>query len=174
MYYKIVTARSFFTDLYENSNVFDIPCGTVFCAPEMPKHKPNDSKCMLDKSCIHFADGAFDTMLWHSKLTARVMDFQIYQIQPLSVVSKNRCLDSEGVYQCGAAKIKIIQKQHVDELYDLAVQEYYEHPNKYQNFDIDIDLWKAHKTTICYLKEPYDVLMYRLRQRQSVYTENVR
>ncbi|MBQ9540453.1 MAG: hypothetical protein IJU89_03455 [Alphaproteobacteria bacterium] len=158
MYYKIVTPQSFFTDLYDgniNIDVFDIPCETVFTAPNQSKHRPDDPKCMVNNSCFHFAQGAFDTMLWHTKLAHHLLDARIYQIQPLTDVIKQRCQDSTGIYQCGAHKIKILEKQNIHNMYELAIQEYYTDFDRYKNFKINIDRWKKHQPTVFLLYQCY-------------------
>lgn len=160
MYYKIVTPQSFFTDLYDgiiNIDVFDIPCGTVFTAPDQSKHRPDDPRCMINNSCFHFAQGAFDTMLWHTLLCHHnTLETVIYQIQPLSgVVEKQRCRDSNGIYQCGAHEIKILQKQNIHDMYELAIQEYYTDSDRYNNFKINIDWWKKHQPTVFLLYKCY-------------------
>ncbi len=156
MYYKIVTEWSFFTYLYHtDTNIFDIPCGTVFTAPYKNTQKSNNKKIMIHKSCFHFSEGAFDTMLWYDKLSEYALKTQIYRIEPFGNVKKARCKDEEGFYQCGAPKIKIMEKQNLDEMYDLAVKEYCANRDRYKNFQIDIDLWKEHKSTIFSLYESY-------------------
>ena len=155
MYYKIVTKNSFFTDLYENTDVFDIPYGTVFVAPESSKHRPDDPKCLINESVFHFASGVFDTMLWHTRLIRHVLPCQIYAVQPLTKVIKQKCADSLGLYQCGANKIKILEKQNIDNMYDMAVKEYSRNPDKYRNFEISVDWWKKHQPTCFYVHQYY-------------------
>ena len=156
MYYKIVTSKSFFTDLlYKKMDVFNIPDGTILTAPQSCRHRPDDPQCMLNQCCFHFAEGAFDTMLWHTILCNRVKQCQIYKIKPLTQITKSRCLDSDGIYQCGASQIEFIEKQDTDELYDCAIQEYNAHSNRYDNFDININRWRQHQTTVFYLKQSY-------------------
>jgi len=154
MYYKIITQRSFFTELYENVDVFNIPCGTVFNAPKTSKHRPEDPKCLINESVFHFADGVFDTMLWHTRLIHHVLPCQIYAIQPIGEVIKQRCLDDLGLYQCGAQKIEFLEKQNVDKMYDMAVKEYMLSPTKYNNFKISVDWWKKHQPT-CFIVQQY-------------------
>lgn len=157
MYYKIVTKTSFFTDLYGASvDVFNIPYGTIFTASDQSKHRPDDPKCMLGNSCFHFAQGAFDTMLWHTLLCRHnTVETTIYQIQPLGVVEKQRCQDSNGIYQCGAHKIKILEKQNIHDMYELAIKEYYTDSDRYKNFKINIDWWKKHQPTVFLLYKCY-------------------
>jgi hypothetical protein len=155
MYYKIVTSKSFFADLYWHFDIFDIQNGTILTAPKNSRRVPDDPKCLLNQHCFHFADGAFDTMLWHTVLCHHVKQYQIYKIEPITNVIKHRCLDSDGIYQCGASKIKFIEKQDTDELYDRAIQEYNTYHDRYDNFDININQWKQHKTTVFYLKQSY-------------------
>lgn len=155
MYYKIITQRSFFTELYENMDVFNIPCGTVFVAPKTSKYRPDDPKCLINESVFHFSRGAFDTMLWHTRLIHHVLPCQIYAIQPLTNVTRQRCLDDLGLYQCGAQQIKFLEKQDVNKMYELAVKEYMANPTKYNNFKISVDWWKKHQPTVFRVYESY-------------------
>ena len=157
MYYKIVTEKSFFTDLYNNIDVFNIPNQTVFSAPEKAKYKPDDPKCLINKNCFHFSEGAFDTLLWHTILIHHILDATIYKIKPLSEVTKARCNDCDGIYQCGANKIMILEKQNLDNMYEQAIQEYYQNPNKYTNFKINLEKWKKHEPTVFYLFKSYSI-----------------
>ena len=148
MYYKIITTVSWFAKTYEDVDVLNIPYGTIFTAPQMCKYKPDDSRILLNKSCFHFADGVLDTMLWHTWLTHPNKKFQLYAIEPLTPVKKERCSDGHGIYQCGAEKIKILDRPNIDEMYETAIQEYEANRNRYQNFAIDLELWKKHETTV--------------------------
>ena len=120
--------------------------------------KPDDPKCMLGESCFHFAEGAFDTMLWHTRLCNpfRIKKYQIYKIEPIGDVIKSRCVDDLGLYQCGTQQIKFISKQDTDEMYDAALAEYAKNPNRYKNFNINPDRWKKHDTTVFFLKKSYE------------------
>lgn len=153
MYYKIVTPASFFTELYKDTDVFNIPYGTIFTAPKTPKHKPDAPKCILGESHFHFAQGAFDIMLWHTLLIHHTMPAQIYEIQPLTNVIKQRCNDSDGIYQCAAHQIKFLGKQDTNEMYERAINEY--DPNRYNNFKINTDRWKKHEPTVFLLYKSY-------------------
>ena len=88
----------------------DIPYGTIFDAPKKCRYKPDDSRILLGKKCFHFADGVLDTMLWHTQLTHRNVQFQVYAIEPLAIIEKERCRDGIGLYQCGTEKIKILER----------------------------------------------------------------
>ena len=147
MYYKIITTVSWFAKTFEGVDVLDIPYGTVFTAPDACKYKPDDSRILLNKNCFHFAEGVLDTMLWHTRLTHFKKDVQLYAIEPLGVVTKARCRDGIGIYQCGAEKIKILDRPNIDEMYETAIKEYITNRDRYKNFDIDLDSWKKHETT---------------------------
>lgn len=155
MYYKIVTERSFFTDLYDGIDVFNISYGTVFSAPKSSKNKPDDPNCLINESVFHFAEGVFDTMLWHTRLIHHVLSCQIYAVQPLTYVIKQKCADSLGLYQCGAQQIKFMEKQDIDNVYDMAIQEYKENINRYTNFKISINCWKEHNPTCFFMYQCY-------------------
>ena len=157
MYYKLVTEYSFFNDLCPGIDILNIPNDTIFTAPESSKHKPDDPKCLIGLSHLHFADGAMDIMLWHTRLSHfNMYKNQIYAVQPVGNVIKKRCIDSLGLYQCGACQIKFLEKQNIDELYDLALQEYYKFPDRYTNFNINPDRWGKHETTVFFVKESYE------------------
>ena len=158
MYYKIIATKSFFADLYDGMNidVLNIPYGTVFTAPDQSKYRADCPRYMVSNSCFHFAQGAFDTMLWHTKLGHHLLvDASIYQIQPLTKVKKQRCKDDTGIYQCGAHEIKILEKQNINDMYEQAIQEYYTDSKRYKNFKIDIDWWKKHQPTAFFLYKYY-------------------
>ena len=159
MYYKIVTPYSWFTDLYvlklDMPLPHGIPYGAIFTAPEKPNHKPDCPEYLINESCFHFADGVLDAMLWHSKLSHHNTDYPIYAIEPLSHVVKQRCHDSLGIYQCGANKIRFLAKQNIDEMYEMAIAQYNANPKKYANFEISLDWWKKHQTTLFYIHKYY-------------------
>lgn len=155
-YYKILTPKSFFTNSYDKLDIFNIPYGTTFVAPKHPRYNPDCPKCLIGESCFHFAQGAFDTMLWYTILYHHLLkETQIYRVQPLSRVVKQRCQDSEGIYQCGAHQIQFLDKQDINKMYDMAVQEYYTDSGKYDNFRINISLWLKHKPTCFILSKCY-------------------
>ena len=108
----------------------------------------------IKKAVLHFAEGAFDTMLWQSMLIWDNTEYQqhtIYEIQPLTNVFKERCMDGIGLYQCGSHKIKILSPVDLDEMYERALQEFHQnrraHIEKYSNLDISkiIAAWVRHK-----------------------------
>lgn len=155
MYYKVITELSWFSNLYSDTDVFNIPYGTVFKAPKTSNSRPDDPKCLINESVFHFASGIFDTMLWHTRLIHHVLPCQIYAIRPLSNIIKQRCEDDLGLYQCGAQQIEFLEKQNVDKMYDMAVKEYKNNPNKYRNFEISVDCWKKHEPTCFFIHQCY-------------------
>ena len=156
MFYKIIIPGSFFADFYnDDCNLFDIPYGTILTAPSLSKHKPDYPQYLINESCLHFAEGAFDTMLWHAQLSHHLLKGQIYSIQPLTNVIKQRCPDALGLYQCGAKQIEILDKQDMDKMYELAIQEYYINPTRYTNFKISMALWKKHQTPTFSVRKSY-------------------
>ena len=154
-YYKIVTTNSFFTHLNKGINPLDIPYGAIFTAPKTTPYTTYCTDCLIKDALFHFAEGVFDTMLWHTMLTNRGYDYEIYEIQPLSDVIKQRCDDGFGFYQCGANKIKFLDKQDINKMYDIAVKEYNENQNKYENFKISVDDWKKHQPIVFALEKFY-------------------
>ena len=166
MYYKIITTVSWFAKTFEDVNVLDIPYGTVFTAPQTCKYKPDDSKLLLDKNSLHFAEGVLDTMLWHTCLTHIKKKHQLYVIEPLGSVKKERCRDGLGLYQCCAEKIKILDRPNIDEMYEAAIKEYTENRDRYKNFDINLNWWKKHETTVFYTFEHYVELLEKLNPQR--------
>jgi hypothetical protein len=154
-YYKIVTPSSWFADCVNcNMDILNIPNGTIFTAPEIPKNYVFYPEGLVSEYGFHFAQGAFDTMLWHNTLCWQV-PFSIYKVKPIGDVKKERCHDGDGLYQCCATGLRFLEKQDVGKMYDAAVAEYIKNPHKYPNIEVDIDAWRMHQITINILLEPY-------------------
>jgi hypothetical protein len=92
---------------------------------------------------IHFTDNAFDTMLWFSLFslnTDQQYSHTIYEIKPLTRMTKQKCNDELGFYQCGAWIVefgRIISKQ---EMFRRALAEFYQSTrikSLYQNLPLD-------------------------------------
>lgn len=149
IYYKIVSRPSRFERDYYIEDISNIHYGTEFAAgvPNITKEYKG-----IKKSVLHFAEDAFDTMLWHSIL---IWGFNkhhtIYEIQPLDHIFKERCMDGMGFYQCGAHKIKILSPVDLNEMYERALSEFHQnrkvHIEKYPNLDISkiIAAWVHHE-----------------------------
>lgn len=187
MYYKIVGEGCFFTNLYKD--VFHIPHGAIFTAPKLTPFVPGNPEffwdretnqctpaCEIDaavvfidradnldytlgESVFHFAEGPLDTMLWNSVISAS--NTVIYSVEPLGTVTKKRCLDSWGLYQCGASKIKILEKQDRHKLYEMALLEYAENPDRYHNLQINTKTKPAEVKVLM----PYKQIREIMRQR---------
>ncbi len=150
IYYKIVSKPSRFVRDYYIEDISNIDYGTKYAAgvPNITKEYKG-----IKKAVLHFAEGAFDTMLWHSILIwgFNKPNHTIYEIQPLDHVFKERCMDGTGIYQCGAHKIQILNSVDLDEMYERALAEFHQnrkaHIEKYQNLDISkiIAAWVQHK-----------------------------
>ena len=70
MYYKIITPKSFFRDICPYGiDVLHIPSGTEvispFDTPDDESEQPED-RIDLGPAYIHFADGAFNAMMWYT------------------------------------------------------------------------------------------------------------
>lgn len=151
IYYKIIALPSLFWSAYHITDSSKIQYGTKYTAS-----MPNITKDYkgIKKAVLHFAEGAFDTMLWQSMLIWDNTEYQqhtIYEIQPLDYIFKERCMDGIGLYQCGSHKIKILSPVDLDEMYERALQEFHQnrraHIEKYSNLDISkiIAAWVHHK-----------------------------
>ena len=149
IYYKIISKPSRFERDYYIKDVLNIHYGAEYTAgvPNMTKDYKG-----IKKAVLHFAEGAFDTMLWQSMLIWGFnRQHKIYEIQPLDYIFKERCRDGIGLYQCGSHKIKILSPVDLDEMYERALQEFHQnrraHIEKYSNLDISkiIAAWVHHK-----------------------------
>lgn len=155
-YYKIVTLDSWFADFVDDSvDIFNIPKGKEFTAPETPRKYVFYPEGLVDEHGFHFAQGAFDTMLWHNTLCWPLPEFAIYKVKPIGDVKKERCRDGDGLYQCCATGLTFLGKQDLGQMYDAAVDEYYKDPNRYSNIEFSVDAWKMHQKTVNILLEPY-------------------
>lgn len=159
MYYKIVGPKFCFRNICPaDIDILHIPNGMVFTSPvstyqyeiQSPDH------AHLDKAFIHFADGAFNTMLWYTWLfnKGHVQNNQIYGIEPLTPVIQARCPDTANLYQYGAHSIKILEKYDIKNMYDMAIEEFYKNKSSiaqtYPNLNLQLTLkaWKHAKGNI--------------------------
>lgn len=159
-YYKIITERSYFRKIFTTDESLAVPYGTkVIASPyfiedyEQKGLKNGRFYIQSDIPMLHFCDNAFDTMLWHSVLTHQNDNIQpvIYKIKPLTNVVKQRCADDIKLYQCGANIIEFMSPVLTDDMYELALAEFYEnHQAKidmYPNLQMSkiIAAWVHHK-----------------------------
>ena len=100
---------------------------------DLPTQK--SSNLITNESHFHFAEDPLDTILWYTIIGYR--GSQIYSIKPLSSVTKIRCRDDYGLYQCGANKIQFLEKQDKKQLYEMALQELNHDPDRYHNIRIN-------------------------------------
>ena len=148
MYYKIITPKSYFADLYADIDIFNISYGSVFVAPEKSNF-PFFQLHAIKEDVFHFSNGAFDAMLWHTVFCHQGEPCQIYKIEPIgNILTYRHYPIGLDLDQCGATSIKFLEKQNIDSMYEYAIKEYYTNPKKYINFIIDIDLWKRHQPTV--------------------------
>lgn len=149
IYYKVISKPSRFERDYYIKDISNIHYGTEFTAgiPNITKEYKG-----IKKSVLHFAEGAFDTMLWQNILIWGFnKNHTIYEIHPLDYIFKERCMDGMGFYQCGAHKIQILSPVGLDEMYERALAEFHQnrkaHIEKYSNLDISkiIAAWVQHK-----------------------------
>ncbi len=140
IYYKIIALPSLFWSAYHITDSSKIQYGTKYTAsiPNITKDYKG-----IKKAVLHFAEGAFDTMLWQSMLIWDNTEYQqhtIYEIQPLTNVFKERCMDGIGIYQCGANKIEILNPISLDEMFERAIAEFNQNRKqqieRYPNLDI--------------------------------------
>ena len=147
-YYKIITDDSLFSNIYNMNKT--IPWGTHVCDPYISLD--TGWYWFVAPYHIHFAQGAFDTMLWYNELRGFFNKwFQIYEVLPLTKVIKARCRDEKRIFQCGAQEIMFLNQVRIDDIYEDALREYYANPDKkihmYPNLPMNqvIDACKNHK-----------------------------
>lgn len=119
-YYKVMWPNSSFSDVYKSTDLNNIAPNTIISAPDKPYNYSDGTHIENPTQVIHFCDNAFDTMLWYNMLDA----FCVYEIEPLTPVIKQKCKESQDIYQCGAQKIKIVKKIPTDTMFDLALSEF--------------------------------------------------
>jgi len=134
-YYKIITEKAYFRRIYDINDISAVPAGTKIIASApfgiRCKNAPN-----IDQPVTHFCDNAFDTMLWHNMFEAlhRDSDTQmppvIYEITPITDVIKEKCPDKLELYQCGAHIIEFKKKVSIKEMFERAVAEFKQNPDK--------------------------------------------
>ena len=140
-YYKIVTDQSAFTERYGAYK--SIPYGTRFSdsfdniivskVGEWVFVDCISSACWLGPNIFHFCKGAFETMLWHNVLFRwDNLWFRIYEIVPLdtSPIFEGKSRDRYGFFQHGATEIEFRKQVPIDDIYDAALQEYYDFPQE--------------------------------------------
>jgi len=129
-YYKIITDHSHFADEYNIKNVAAIPFGTKFSA-----NKPFDTSVCIQSAVpvIHFADMAFETLIWYEILTKQTDKIAIYEITPQSQVIKQQCSDVPGLCQCGAQTIRIEKQISLETLVHRVKDEFRRHKLKKTN-----------------------------------------
>lgn len=157
LYYKIIGPKFYFRDICPgNIDVLHIPYGTEisspFNLPNNPYRLSNDN-VNLDKAYIHFANGAFNTMLWYNWLfqSRHVQNNQIYKIEPLDeFIIQDICPDQAKLPQYGSNSIKFLEKQNINDMYDMAVSEFYDNKSKimstYSHIKLQpiIKAWQKH------------------------------
>lgn len=129
-YYKIVPWVSCFRQAYNIEEIHAIAPGTQFVCKE-PANWLN-IMLLCDPPVLHFARGAFDSLLWYDifeNLSSEVhTDFKpptcIYEIRPLSRVVYARSKDEHRLFQYGANKIEFVQRIPLRQIVEDAVKEY--------------------------------------------------
>ena len=123
--YKIITTDSLFKSAYDIDDVSDIKPGTRFVA----RFPVIEGLYIQHKTPVpHFPDNAFDAMLWHDVLKSGLpKQAYAYEIFPVTPVIKQKCHDSQGIYQCGANIIEFGPKIPMHQMRRMALQEFRRH-----------------------------------------------
>ena len=128
-YYKVVTSVGLFARLYNIQDISKIPEGTEFTA----KFFPGRLTLPLEPPVLLFSNCASDAMFWYSILNnirwdlvvpEKWQDTCIYEIKPMTRITKNRCCDEYGLFEYGAGVIKFGKNVPIDQMYKAALQEY--------------------------------------------------
>lgn len=75
---------------------------------------------------IHFCDNAIDLLMWYyvsMKQSLPYSEVYFFEIKPLAPVHKERCIDKDGLYQCGAHTIEIVKQLSFGDILRIADQE---------------------------------------------------
>lgn len=153
-YYKIIIDWMPFVTSFDIADIDNIKSGSVFSAIDMVSEDKSSGHIRSEKPVIHFCDNAFDTMLWHNIFAYSENKTSIYEITPIGPIIKQKApLDAGGIYQCGAEKISFNKYVPIDEMYDLALQEFlnqrYEKTKMYPHIKMAnmVHAWIRHQGT---------------------------
>lgn len=129
-YYKIITDNSHFADEYNIADVTAVPFGARFTA-----NKPFDTDVCIKSTVpvIHFAETAFETLIWYEILTRPTDKIAIYEITPLGRVVKQECPDFKKLTQCGAQTIQFGNRVSLEELIHRIKNDFKHHKLKKKN-----------------------------------------
>ena len=136
-FFKMVSVQnSRFMEEFYRSEIEDIYPGRQFTA----KGKPYEWCQWYSKSgaahprvslqspmpVIHFSDNTIDMLMWYyvgMGLTSPYQEVYFFEINPLTQVYKQRCIDKNKLYQCGAQRIEIVQQMTMGDVFRVANQE---------------------------------------------------
>ena len=121
-YYKIIDETLPFLTAYDIPKADEVPLFKTFSAIDPGT---NDGFYIhAQEPVLHFCDNAFDTMLWHSACIVKPEEAFIYEIKPIGNITKQKCTDDTGLYQCGSPKIQFITKVDIDTMFQRALLEF--------------------------------------------------
>lgn len=129
-YYKIVSWAGFFRKEYKIEHLDAVAPGTRFVCQD-----PLDwCDVMLnyDPPVLHFACGAFDTLLWYDVFEeiASIQNVElvqstcIYEVKPMSSVVYGKTRDEYRLFQYGASIIEFGKQISLSQIIKDAVKEY--------------------------------------------------
>lgn len=75
---------------------------------------------------IHFCDNTIDLLMWYYvsiKPCLPYSEVYFFEIKPLSPVHKQRCIDTDRLYQCGSHTIEIVKQLSFGDVLRIANQE---------------------------------------------------
>ncbi len=138
-FYKIVGGYSLFTKTQDINDINSIQEGTCFTAEpsyDLASYKSMCPQIIRESGTpmIFFAEGAFNTMLWwpifsktsrDEALAGYIRKSCIYEIVPVTPVIKDRSINSHNICRCCANKIKFKNQVPVDQIAQLAIDEYH-------------------------------------------------
>lgn len=155
MYYKIVAYNAKFVDVY-GVEPGKVPLDVVYTAKPVRRTKGNFDGIRTKRgSCIHFAKGPLNLMLWYSYFNFQpIQEPAIYKIQPIGKIEKQKCPDKVGLFQYGANQIQFLGIVNTAEMFDLAVSEFNNDPEEIQrlypklNMEQVINKWRLHQQKV--------------------------
>lgn len=136
-YFKLIPMKySRFVKTYNIGDVEEIWPGRRFVSRGMPY----DWCAIFDNSgyrnpgvtiqsvvpMIHFCDNVIDLLLWYFvslKSCLPYTEVYFFEVKPLSKVYKQQCNDKDGLWQCGAHTIEIVQQLDFGDVLRLANQD---------------------------------------------------
>lgn len=155
-FFKLIIGRpSFFGVKYGIDGPEDIYPNQVFVAKG--KHREWcvwEDKCgeFYPKVClwnknplIHFCDNMVDMLMWYWVGLAEITPYRevyFYEVVPCAPYYKERCIDDNNLFQCGAKRIRIKKQLSTGDVMRIALSEINKNPDEIINRYPDLNMLK--------------------------------